>query len=149
MSTKKTLFKPQDFAPELFIATPWATAQDKSRGVRQVAEFLLQPTYENFTQPVYHTLYQYLYGHIAHYDRDGFWDEWFATEQQYVAWVEQAIATVGRWVPPELDSVEEIKAWIASKGGYRQADRSWKDAELALTRWIINNLIEWVDVSDN
>jgi len=78
---------------EEFTATRFNTAEDKARFVNALLAFVDAGFPEaKFTKTVYDGLYLHCFGHIAHYDRGGFYGEWFATDEERRRWMEYAVA---------------------------------------------------------
>jgi hypothetical protein len=76
------------FSANQFTGTRYETAEDKALAANQLAAFLLAGCpVERFTKRVYDALYLHSFGHIAHYDRWGFYDTWFSTPSARAAWV--------------------------------------------------------------
>lgn len=98
------LFSADDFTP-----TPFATAQEKAKFATQLAKFIdAGAPRAKFTKSLYNRL-NGLFGHIAHYDADGFYDEWFSSPEALRSWLRNAL----------------------SAGGYGSPSHTWYDVELA------------------
>jgi len=79
------------FDPTQFTPTQWDTAKDKAafanRFVRFVeSDFAAKPFTEKFYRRLSNT-----FGHIAHYNRGGFWSEFFTTTADKVRFLEQTL----------------------------------------------------------
>ncbi|NUK28512.1 hypothetical protein, partial [Streptomyces lunaelactis] len=73
-------------------ATQWDSSTQKANAANGLLSFIesgLHP--EQFTQQLYRTCSQHLFGHIAHFDRHGFADTWFATTDSKAAFIEHAL----------------------------------------------------------
>lgn len=81
------------FVASQFTATKFDTAAEKAKRANELAVFVQAGMPESrFTKiGVYHTLYQHLFGHIAHYDQWGFFGTWFSTPEQRAEWIEYAL----------------------------------------------------------
>ena len=107
-----------EFDPGQFTATEYATVAEKAAFATQLARFIaggfLQAA---FTQPLYRRLCT-MFGHIAHYDRDGFYATWFSTEDARLRFVENMLA----WRPcgsPRFtfcDVEGAVAVWAADAG---------------------------------
>jgi hypothetical protein len=70
------------FTADQFVATQWATAADKARFANTLLAFITAGMPRaKFTKALYQRLSN-CFGHIAHYNLDGFYATWFATPQQ-------------------------------------------------------------------
>ena len=72
-------------------ATKFRTAEDKEKALRMFKAFFQKGCPESgFTK----FLYDYasnMYGHIAHYNRQGYYEEWFKTPAKIVEWLGRAL----------------------------------------------------------
>lgn len=67
------------FTSELFVPTKWATAEEKADFADALVDFIVMGFPKpKFTQKFYARLSN-TFGHIAHYDREGFWVEFFTS----------------------------------------------------------------------
>ena len=81
------------FEPERFTPTQWSTADDKAKFANALMKFI---AHEFPRQSFSKTLYQRLsntFGHIAHYDLDGFYPVFFERDADKVAFLDQTL----RW----------------------------------------------------
>ncbi|MBS1722487.1 MAG: hypothetical protein JSS66_05710 [Armatimonadetes bacterium] len=82
---------PKIFEAAQFTATQWSTAEEKAAWANKLAAFVLSGFHESkWTKPVYNRLMN-TFGHIAHYNINGFWDEWFCTPQRCMSWVRHTL----------------------------------------------------------
>jgi len=108
----------QPFCAEQFTATKWATAKEKATWINGMVSFILKGfPEERWREGLYHHLYN-MYCHIAHYNRHGFYAEWFATDHERLAWLEY-VAKGG-----------------AFGGGMGEPTYTWCYVEAALSAWI-------------
>ena len=83
-----------------------------------------------FRQAFYRRL-SCIFGHIAHYDADGFWDVWFATPAKQ----RQFVQRIHEWVPvgdPHfcwVDVERELKSWAATEARGRRGGPGRERAE--------------------
>jgi hypothetical protein len=69
------------FDASQFIATEWSSAADKAAFGNSFLRFIEGDWKESlFTKNFYNRL-SMCFGHIAHYDRTGFWDTWFTSDR--------------------------------------------------------------------
>ena len=95
-------------------ATQWSTVEDKWNFVRQFQAFVKSGfAFTKFPKWFYQRLSN-TFGHIAHYDQGGFYDNFFRQTAGKVAFVEQCL----RWEcfgQPEFtfcDAEREIQTWL-------------------------------------
>lgn len=81
------------FLPSEFVSTKFSSAADKADFGNALLCFLdADCPQELFTTKLYHRL-SMTFGHIAHYDRSGFYDTWFTRARHRSAFVEKTL----RW----------------------------------------------------
>lgn len=74
-----------------FTATQWNTADQKKKWFVVFKHFIEGGCQErHFTKPLYNRLSN-MFGHIAHYDKDGFFAAWFSTAQKRYGFVNYTI----------------------------------------------------------
>lgn len=79
------------FDPSQFTATQWDTAQDKAAFANRFVRFVRSDfSAKHFTENFYRRLSN-TFGHIAHYNRGGFWAEFFTTTADKVRFLEMAM----------------------------------------------------------
>jgi hypothetical protein len=81
------------FEPNQFVATKWSTAGDKAIFANALMKFI---AHEFPRQSFSKTLYRRLsntFGHIAHYDRDGYYSTFFERDADKVVFLDQTL----RW----------------------------------------------------
>jgi hypothetical protein len=72
-----------------FTSTQWDTAEDKTRFAKQFVRFVQSDfAAKHFTDKFYRRLSN-TFGNIAHYDRGGFWAEFFTTAADKLRFLEQ------------------------------------------------------------
>ena len=104
---------------ERFTATQFDSGKDKAKGLGALVSFTQAGFPESkFTRRVYEALDLHMLGHIAHYDRAGFYDEWFATPEAQLRWLRYA-ARGG-----------------AYGAGMGDPACTWSDVETVLVEWV-------------
>lgn len=74
-----------------FTPTKWDTAKDKAAFAKQFVRFVQSDfAAKHFTEKFYRRLSN-TFGHIAHYNRGGFWAEFFTTTADKVRFLEQTL----------------------------------------------------------
>ena len=112
------------FEASQFVGTKWDSADVKAKFANDLAKFVLSGfDEERFTQSLYRRL-SLTFGHIAHYDKYGFWHTWFLTPQKCVRWVDYILEHV-IYGDPEYtysDVERAFKKWLqtADLGELRQ-----------------------------
>lgn len=111
-----------------FTATKFSTAEDKAKAVNALLVFVDSGFQESkFTKRVYEALYIHMFGHIAHYNKVGFYDEWFATDEDRQRWMEYAarggaygFATSSSydWADAERVVAEEMRTRLGIQSGF-------------------------------
>ena len=74
-----------------FTPTQWNTSLDKAAFAKQFVCFVKSEfAAKHFTKKFYRRLSQ-IFGHIAHYNRDGFWNEFFTNTANRVRFLQQTM----------------------------------------------------------
>lgn len=114
----RTLVQP--FTAAQFTATKFDSAEEKAKRANQLAVFIQagMPASRFTKNGVYHTLYQHMFGHIAHYNESGFFSEWFSTPAQRAEWIRYALNC----------------GWYGHPVG--NPAFTWVDVETAIIEWL-------------
>jgi hypothetical protein len=113
------------FHPSQFTPTKWETAQDKVRFTRQFVRFVRSDfAVKHFSDRFYRRL-SMTFGNIAHYNRSGFWSEFFTTIADKVRFLEQTLQhpCYGDPAWTYSDVERALQEWLQSEGTldrYRQ-----------------------------
>jgi hypothetical protein len=84
--------KTKIFAAEQFIPTEYKTAKDKAKFANHFADFALSNfSYDKFSKWFYEQL-RMCFGHMAHYNKDGFYEEWFSTRKKHEHFLNHCLA---------------------------------------------------------
>jgi hypothetical protein len=106
----------EDFTP-----TKWATAEEKAKIANKVTRFILGGFQQgSFTKVMYQRLSN-MFGHIAHYNINGFYETWFSDIQACRDWAEHITGS-----------------WLSGMGDPKF---TWSDVEKALIQWMKDNQI--------
>jgi hypothetical protein len=85
------LLRPR-FQPDAFTATKWDTAEVKAKFANDLCRFMAADFKDSlFTKALYQRL-SMCFGHIAHYNREGFFGEFFRDLRGKVDFLEQTLA---------------------------------------------------------
>jgi hypothetical protein len=80
------------FQRSQFTRTKWDTAEDKVRFAKQFVRFVQSGfAAQHFTDKFYRRLSN-TFGHIAHYNRGGFWAEFFTTTADKLRFLEMTLS---------------------------------------------------------
>jgi len=110
-----------EFQMEDFTPTKWATAEEKAKIANKMTRFILGGFQQgSFTRAMYQRLSN-MFGHIAHYNILGFYEEWFANIKACRDWAEYI---TGNWL-----------------SGMGDPKFTWSDVEKALIQWVKDNQI--------
>ncbi len=113
--------KAGEFRSEDFTPTKWAAAEEKAKISNRLTRFIIGGFQQSsFTKGMYQRLSN-MFGHIAHYDINGFYSTWFTDIKSCRDWVEHITGS-----------------WLSGIGDPRF---TWSDAEKALIQWIQDNQI--------
>jgi len=81
----------QIFSPNQFKPTKWASAEDKAKLANQLANFVSSGfPRTKFSKKLYEHLHN-MFGHIAHYDINGFYSTWFEKPEDQKQWIAHAV----------------------------------------------------------
>ena len=132
MLSEKLKGTPAEFQTSNFTSTKWNTAEDKARLANKLTKFILNGFQQaSFTKEMYKRL-SMMFGHIAEYNIQGFYDVWFKDDSACLRWAENALQG------GVLGFVVGDPAW------------TWSDVEKAIQKWIIQNeIVEQIRNVDN
>lgn len=103
-------FSAADFSP-----TKYDSAEDKAKIVNDTIRFLRANTpLARFTKQLY-SAYSLHFGHIAHYNREGFHDEWFSSAARRLRFVLQIVESPSWGFGPDwIDVRNALLNWLRS-----------------------------------
>jgi hypothetical protein len=108
----------QRFEASQFTPTQWDTAQAKASFARQFVRLVRSDfVARHFTEWFYRRLAN-TFGHIAHYNRQGFWLEFFTTTADKVRFLQQTLAhpCYGDPAWTYSDVERAIQNWLRAEG---------------------------------
>src|ERR1700676_3664785 len=83
--------KAKTFSTEQFMATKWDDAEAKTKWANAMAAWVQKGFPEKtFRRGLYEHLSIHMYGYIAHYNKQGFYYEWFQNTRCRLAWLKYA-----------------------------------------------------------
>ncbi len=81
------------FLPSEFVSTAWSTAAEKAAFGNTLLHFLDADCSRQLFTRKFYTRLSMTFGHIAHYNLEGFYDTWFTRDRQRLAFVQKLL----RW----------------------------------------------------
>lgn len=106
-------------AAEQFVPTQFSTAEDKAQFGNRLLRFMADDFAKSqFTEKLYRRLH-HTFGNIAHYDRNGFFETWFADTGSKLAFVRNLLSSVrfaGRSECTFSDVEHAIRTRVADSG---------------------------------
>ncbi len=106
------------FTADQFTPTKWETASDKAAFANRFVRFV-QSDFDakHFTDKFYRRLSN-CFGHIAHYNRGGFWSEFFTTTEDKVRFLEMTFQypCFGDPAWTYSDVERAVQAWLQADG---------------------------------
>ena len=104
-------------AADRFTATPHSTPEEKAHFCDNFVRFVLRGFDRKlFKSKFYHRL-SLIFGHIAHFNENSFWDVWFSTPEK------------------QRHFVQHVHEWIAMGDPHF----CWSDVERELKSWVVTN----------
>jgi hypothetical protein len=106
------------FDPSQFTPTQWSTAEEKASFAKQFVRFVESDfAAKHFTDRFYRRLSN-TFGHIANYNRGGFWATFFTTTADKVQFLEQTLQhpCYGDPVWTFSDIERALQAWLRADG---------------------------------
>jgi len=79
------------FTAEMFTATKWDTAQDKADFANKFVSFVESGFKETLFTKKFYTRLSNCFGHIASYNKLGFYDKWFSDFDSQVRFLNNAL----------------------------------------------------------
>jgi hypothetical protein len=100
-----------------FTATKFVTAKEKAKIANNLTRFILSGFKQcSFSQAIY-THLSNMFGHIAHYNINGFYETWFSSPQERCKWAEYVLrggmyGCVGSPAHTRSDVEKALMAWM-------------------------------------
>ncbi|KKK98466.1 hypothetical protein LCGC14_2642480 [marine sediment metagenome] len=83
--------KPKTFTAEQFIPTKFATAKDKAKFANHFVRFVQSDFNHNLFYRWFYVRLSMCFAHIAHYNKSGFYIEWFSTKERQERFLNRCI----------------------------------------------------------
>jgi len=106
------LFKSTDFT-----ATQWDDAEQKAKFANHFVRFVQADFPQSLFPKWFYTRLSMTFGHIAHYNQLGFWETYFTTLDDKIAFLE----------------------YTMQGGGYGDSTYTYSDVEKAIQSWLFTN----------
>ncbi len=118
------------FSPAAFTPTRFASAEDMAKFANQFVAFVSAGCPQSkFTHRFYERLCR-MFQHIAHYNQNGFYEEWFNSAEKRHQFLEQALSspTYGspEWTWSDVERA--LQDWIRSSGIFERFEREAREA---------------------
>lgn len=110
---KRKLTKPV-FTADQFTPTRWSSAADKAKFANHFVRFVANDFPAGIFYRDFYTRLSNCFGHIAHYDRGGFYSVWFTSTERKLAFV-QRVLDFTCYGSPEYtfcDVEKVLRAWL-------------------------------------
>ena len=75
------------FTPAKYTATKWNTREDKQKFALKLVRFVESGYNPNLFHKELYTRLSMCFGHIPHFNKYGFYEEWFSTPERQADWV--------------------------------------------------------------
>lgn len=110
---KKPMYRADEFKP-----TQWSTAKEKANFANTFVKFVLSGFDRKHWTKSFYTRLSNTFGHIAHYNQEGFWAEWFESTGQKLAFLKQAAVypCYGDPTYTYSDVEKALQAWVRESG---------------------------------
>lgn len=79
------------FDESQFIPTQWNTSTDKAKFANHMIRFIESDYNENLFYKWFYTRLSMCFGHIAHYNKVGFYDTWFSSKDRQTAFLDHTL----------------------------------------------------------
>jgi len=110
------MIKSPIFTKEQFIDTEHDPASEKAAFINALCWFLIRGCQRNcFTKRMYHHLSLYM-GHIAHYNIDGFYAEWFSTISRQIEFIRDHSSPFRQVYGDWQDVYDVFREWLLNSG---------------------------------
>lgn len=77
------------FTEDQFVATKWDSTKDKVKFANHFVRFVESGFKHSLFYKWFYTRLSMCCGHIAHYDQNGFYDEWFVRREDKTSFIER------------------------------------------------------------
>jgi hypothetical protein len=115
----------KDFTADQFTSTRWEDAEEKARFARRFIRFVESDFAErDFSQALYRRL-SLCFGHIAHYNRRGFYEEFFTTTEGKVRFLRMTLKhdCYGDPAYTYSDVERALQSWLQQNGVLSRCER--------------------------
>lgn len=113
----------EKFTASQFTPTQWSTAQDKADFCNCFVRFVKSGYKQNIFTEEFYTRLSMCFGHIAHYDRQGFYETFFTSLEGQIRFAETTLIGGGYGDPhfTYCDAEKLLRAWAIK---YKMLDKA-------------------------
>src|SRR5579885_967217 len=106
-------FKPTQFTP-----TQFDTAEDKAKFANHLMPFIAEDFLDTLFTKKFYTRLSMTFGHIAHFDKAGFYETWFVDLSRKVEFLKNILRHVSMGDPSftYVDVERAVKGWLFESG---------------------------------
>lgn len=105
------------FTAAQFTPTKWDTAEDKAKFANHFVRFVEGGFKESVFPKWFYRRLSMTFGHIAHYNKAGFYDQWFSTADRRIEFIENvrrsSIYGDPAWTYSDVEKV--LQGWVRAK----------------------------------
>ena len=114
----------------MYTPTQWSTSADKEKFYKHTLRFVQGGFKETVFYKWYYKRLSLCFGHIAHYNKVGFYDTWFATPGKQLSWIQHVLSypCYGSPAHSYADVEHDIRKWlnqftyVVQVDGYRESE---------------------------
>jgi hypothetical protein len=109
-----------------FTATQWNTVEDKGKFVKHFKSFVQKGFPESMFKNPFYVRVSQMNGHIAHYNRGGFFETWFSTSERRADFLKRWAESRGTGDPAWTwsDVERDLAAWLKDNPQYEERERN-------------------------
>ena len=121
--------KPGPFKAEQFVATQWDTAEDKAKFANHLVRFVESDYSRSLFYKWFYRRLSNCFGHIAHYNLDGFYHEWFTSDPRNGG--RRFLYNIAKWPcygDPKFtysDVEKELQKWVRLRKAVEYIERDF------------------------
>jgi hypothetical protein len=125
-----------DFAADQFTPTRWESAEQKVRFARQFIRFVESDFQKRAFPHAFYLRLALTFGHIAHFNREGFFEAFFTTTEGKVRFLRITLAHHGCGDPAftYADVERALQSWLHQNGVLANYERKLADEREAAER---------------
>lgn len=108
----------EKFEASQFTATEWSTKEDKAKFANHFVRFVESDFKSTLFYQWFYNRLNGMFGHIAHYNRGGFYGTWFSSTENKARFLQNTLDS-GHYGDPAYtysDVEKVLAAWVAESG---------------------------------